>query len=112
MKARTICALGAAVLLAGLQPVFSQSRERLQALDELDRKCEAARDAILPAIIEWKIQQCVKVPPSPRARPRTLEQCQAYWSDFGEMQRQRAALDIDECHEAYAARQAHRSRTR
>jgi hypothetical protein len=112
MTIRTFCALGIMVLSAWVPPAFSQNRETLQHLDELDRKCEAARDAILPAIIEWKIQQCVKVPPSPRARPRTLEQCRAYWSDYGVIDRQRAALDLDECKEAFLARQAHRSRNR
>jgi hypothetical protein len=111
MKTRTICALGVFALLAGLQPAFSQNRETMQRLDELDRQCEAARDAILPAIIEWKIQDCVNNPP-PRARLRTLEQCRTYWQDFGTIKRQREYLDIDVCNEAFRARQQHRSRNR
>lgn len=110
MKARTICTLGAFVL-AGLQPAFSQSRDVQQQIAELDRQCEAARDAILPAIIEWKIQDCVNNPP-PRARLRTLEQCRTYWFDFGTIKRQREYLDIDVCKEAFRLRQQHRSRNR
>ena len=110
MKIRVCQALVAILFLAGIEPAFSQSRAERQRLDELDQKCEAARDAILPAIIEWKIEQCVKYPPSPRARPLTREQCVRYWSDYGTMTRQRAALNLPACEEAYEARRQHRSR--
>lgn len=95
---------------ANIEAAQAQSRAELDRLNELDRRCEAARDAILPAIIEWKIEECVKTPPTPRARPMTREQCVSYWSDFGVMQRQRAAITLTECEEAFKARQRHRSR--
>jgi hypothetical protein len=110
MNIRMVWTLVAAIVAVWCAPVVAQSRAELQRLDELDRKCEAARDAILPAIIEWKIEQCVKYPPSPRARPMTREQCVNYWSDFGTMQRQRAALNLTECEEAFEARQRPRRR--
>ena len=110
MNIRMVWTLVAAIVAVWCAPVVAQSRAELQRLDELDRKCEAARDAILPAIIEWKIEQCVKYPPSPRARPMTREQCVNYWSDFGTMQRQRAALNLTECEEAFEARQQRRRR--
>lgn len=97
-------ALAALLISAWWVPAMAQSRAELQRLDELDRKCEAARDAILPAIIDWKIEQCVKYPPSPRARPMTREQCVNYWSDFGNLQRQRAAIQLTECETAFRAR--------
>ena len=110
MNIRMVWTLVAAIVAVWCAPVVAQSRAELQRLDELDRKCEAARGAILPAIIEWKIEQCVKYPPSPRARPMTREQCVNYWSDFGTMQRQRAALNLTECEEAFEARQRPRRR--
>lgn len=110
MKRWDALALVAAVCLAGEGGALAQSRAELDRLNELDRQCEAARDAILPAIIEWKIDECVKYPPSPRARPMTRDQCVRYWSDFGVMQRQRAAISLTECEAAFQARQRHRSR--
>lgn len=110
MNKRVSWGLLAMLISVCCAPAVGQSRAELQRLEELDRKCEAARDAILPAIIEWKIEQCVKYPPSPRARPMTREQCVNYWSDFGTMQRQRAALHLTECEEAFEARQQRRRR--
>jgi len=104
------CALVALVLSAALQPACAQSRQTLKQLKELDRKCEAARDAVLPGIREQLIAECILPPPTPRVRQRTLEQCERYWSDFGEKQQQRAALDLPECQEAFEARQQYRSR--
>ena len=100
----------AAVLSACVQPAFSQANEELRRLDELNRKCEEARDAALPAIRERKIEECVNQPPSSRARARSREECERYWSDYGVMQRQRAALDLPECRKAFEARTQHRSR--
>ena len=100
----------ALVLSAALQPAFAQSRETLRQLDELDRKCEAARDAVLPGIRKELIAECILPPPTPRVRQRTLEQCERYWNDYGVKQRQRAALDLPECQEAFQARQQFRSR--
>ena len=104
------CTLVALVLSAALQPAFAQSRQTLKQLDELDRKCEAARDAVLPGIREQLIAECILPPPTPRVRQRTLEQCERYWNDYGVKQRQRAALDLPECQEAFEARQQFRSR--
>jgi hypothetical protein len=87
-----------------------QSTDVLRQLDELDRQCEAARDAALPAIRQQKIDACVGRAPSPRAAPATREQCERYWSDYGIMQRQRAALDLPACRKAFEARQQYRSR--
>jgi hypothetical protein len=110
MNNKVFCALVALVLSATLQPAFAQSRHTLKQLDELDRKCEAARDAVLPGIREQLIAECILPPPTRRVRARTLEECERYWNDYGVMQRQRAALDLPECQEAFQARQQHRSR--
>jgi hypothetical protein len=110
MNSHVFCTFVALVLSAMLQPAFAQSRQTLKQLDELDRKCEAARDAVLPGIREQLIAECILPPPTRRVRARTLEECEHYWNDFGVMQRQRAALDLPECKEAFQARQQHRSR--
>jgi len=110
MNNKVFCALVAVLLSASIQPALSQGSEDLQRQRELDRKCEAARDAALPAIREQKIEECVNKPPSRRARAKTRAECERYWSDYGVMKRQRAALDLPECKEAFQARQQHRSR--
>jgi hypothetical protein len=93
-----------------LQPALSQTNQELRRLDALDRKCEAARDAALPAIRAQKIEECVTQPPSSRGRAMSRADCERYWNDYGVMQRQRAALDLPECKEAFDARQQFRSR--
>lgn len=110
MGRNALCKLLPIVLMGWVQLALPQSREELQRLDALDRKCEAAKDAALPAIREQKIEECVKTPPSSRAQPRSRAECERYWSDFGVLQRQRAALDPPECKEAFQARQQFRSR--
>ncbi|MFZ4539024.1 hypothetical protein [Propionivibrio sp.] len=110
MNNRISCTLVVLVLSVVLQPAFAQSRQILKQLDELDRKCEAARDAVLPGIREQLIAECILPPPTQRVRQRTLEQCERYWNDYGVKQRQRAALDLPECQEAFQARHQYRSR--
>ena len=73
MNNRVSCTLVALVLSAALQPAFAQSRQTLKQLDELDRKCEAARDAVLPGIREQLIAECILPPPTRRVQQRTLE---------------------------------------
>jgi len=111
MKQRARLALLDIVLPAWIhQPAWSQTNAELRQLDALDRKCEAARDAALPTIRKQKIEECVNQPPSSRGRAMSRADCERYWSDYGVMQRQRAALDLPECREAFEARQRHRSR--
>lgn len=107
---RKLLAPVAALVFATWPPAaYSQSTDVRRQLDELDRQCEAARDAALPAIRQQKIDACVGRAPSARARPASREDCERYWSDYGVMQRQRAALDIPACRKAFEARQQHRS---
>ena len=106
----TLRILLAAALTVWLPFAYPQSSEAVRQLDELDRQCEEARDAALPAIRQQNIEACVGQPPSPRAAPRTREECERYWSDYGVMQRQRAALDLAECRKAFEAQRQHRSR--
>ena len=111
MTARTLRTLLAVAAIAAWVPsAHPQSSDVLRQLDELDRQCEAARDAALPAIRQEKIEACVGQAPSARARLPSREVCERYWSDYGVMQRQRAALDLPECRKAFEARQQYRSR--
>lgn len=102
--------LAVAAFTAWVPSAHPQSSDVLRQLDELDRKCEQARDAALPAVRQQKIEACVGQAPSSRAAPSTREQCERYWADYGVMQRQRAALDLPECRKAFEARQQYRSR--
>ncbi len=110
MTPKTLRTAAALVLAAWLPAAHPQSRDALQQLDELDRQCEAARDAALPAIRQQKIDACIGQAPSARARPPSRADCERYWSDYGVMQRQRAALDLPACRKAFEARQQYRSR--
>lgn len=110
MTAKALPAAAALFLAAWLPAAYPQSRDVLRQLDELARKCEQARDAALPAIRQQKIDACVGQAPSARARPPSRADCERYWSDYGVMQRQRAALDLPECRKAFEARQQYRSR--
>lgn len=111
MTDRTLLTVLTVAALATWTPSAQpQASDVLRQLDELDRKCEAARDAALPSIRQHKIEACVGQAPSARAAPATREQCERYWSDYGVMQRQRAALDLPACRKAFEARQQYRSR--
>jgi len=110
MPDRALSTLLTLLALVWPKSALPQTNEELRRLDELDRKCEAARDVALPAVREQKIEECVNQPPSSRARAMSRAECERYWSDFGVMQRQRAALDLPECKEAFQARQQFRSR--
>lgn len=102
--------LAVAAIAAWVPSAHPQSSDVLRQLDALDRQCETARNAALPAIRQEKIEACAGQAPSARAAPATREQCERYWSDYGVMQRQRAALDLPECRKAFEARQQYRSR--
>ena len=79
---------------------------------ELDERCEAARAEKLAPMQQKLIQECMSTPPGPREEPKTLEQCEAYWADFGwgsGRARNRGPsmyADIPECEEAFRARQS------
>jgi len=110
MSDKALSTLLTLLLAVWVNPALSQTNEELRRLDELDRQCEAARDTALSAIRKQKIEECVNQPPPSRGRAMSRADCERYWNDYGVMQRQRAALDLPECKEAFQARQQFRSR--
>ena len=54
-----------------------------QTLEELDAACYAARAARIKKVQQRKIEECVKAPPEHRAAPKSREECEQYWGDYG-----------------------------
>lgn len=97
-----------AVLLAA--PVaLAQSEAEFKRLDELDRKCEAARAAKLAPIRAELIDKCIRIDKRPR------EACENEFANYGETKgtAQGKAIaglfyDLPECVAAFEARQKYR----
>jgi len=80
-----------AVLAAFLSLLVSgaalpQSAKDLRRLDDMDRACERARGERIRQVQRQKIEACLKEPPEPRAAPKTREECERYWGDYGWVQ--------------------------
>jgi len=73
--------LAAAAVLIAAPAAFAQSDAELKRLDELDRRCEAARAARLAPIRAELIDKCVKVDKRPR------EVCEAEFANYGDTKR-------------------------
>ncbi len=99
----------AVAVLAAAPTVFAQSEAELKRLDELDRKCEAARAVKLAPIRAELIDRCVMVDRRPR------EVCEREFANYGDTQataRGKAVAgmfyDLPECVAAFEARQKYR----
>src|SRR5262245_2872779 len=104
-----------AITLLGTGPLLAQSDEELQRLEELDADCTRARDANLQVLREQKVRECLQAPPEPRADPKTREECERYWGDFGATTGSASGArgnflysDLPECVRAFEARQQYR----
>jgi hypothetical protein len=77
-----------AVLLSLLAPnaAFPQSAKDLRRMEEMDRACEKARGERIRQVQRQKIAACLKEPPEYRAAPKTREDCERYWGDYGWVQ--------------------------
>ena len=80
-----------------------------QSLEELERRCQAAREAKLAPLREAAIEDCI----SQRRSNRTREDCERIYSDFGEGGgtveggvRPAMFIDLPECVEYFDARDA------
>jgi hypothetical protein len=63
-----------------------QSAKDLRRVEEMDRACERARDERIRQVQRQKIAACLKEPPEYRAAPKTREECERYWGDYGWVQ--------------------------
>lgn len=103
-----LAAAAIAALLAA-PAAFAQSEAELKRLDQLDRKCEAARAAKLAPIRAELIDKCVRI----NRRPR--EACESEFAHYGDTKgtAQGKAVagmfyDLPECVAAFEARQEYR----
>ena len=85
---RPCCAalLGAVLFLLTAGGALAQSAKDQRRLEELDRACERARGDRIGQVQRQKIAACLKEPPEPRAAPKTREDCERYWGDYGWVQ--------------------------
>jgi len=108
--ARTFALLAAALSVMIAAPSWAQSREERRRLNELDGACYNAREEKIRQVQEQRIEECVKLPPAPRAAQKTRGDCERHWAGYG--WRQGVGTDLPECKEAFEARQQFRAPTR
>ena len=103
--------IGAFLLLLAVPAAYPQSAKDLQRLEEMDRACEKARGERIRQVQRQKIEACLKEPPAYRAAPKTREECERYWSDYGWVQRNKSGgtrphlfTDLPVCRRASEAR--------
>jgi hypothetical protein len=111
MKSPFFCLAVLPPLLAAPAAIGGQD-----SLEDLQRRCDAAREAKLAPLREAAIEECVAT----RRSNRTREDCERIYSDFGETAgtatggvRPRMFNDLPECLEYFEAQNARgRSRSR
>lgn len=109
MTTRAALIAAALAALVGAPAALAQSEAELKRLDELDRKCEAARLAKLAPIRAELIDKCVSIDKRPR------EACESEFAHYGDTKatahgKAIAGLfyDLPECVAAFEARQKYR----
>ncbi|MCX8114006.1 MAG: hypothetical protein N3D71_02920 [Burkholderiaceae bacterium] len=109
MTTRAALIAAALAALVGVPAALAQSEAELKRLDELDRKCEAARLAKLVPIRAELIDRCVRIDKRPR------EVCESEFAHYGDTKatahgKAIAGLfyDLPECVAAFEARQKYR----
>ena len=108
------CLVLVGVFLSLLTPsvALAQSAKDLRRVEEMDRACESARADRIRQAQRQKIAACLKEPPEPRAAPKTREDCERYWGDYGWVQGSRKSggtrphlfTDLPACRRAAEAR--------
>lgn len=100
--------------VVGAGAARAESREEMQRLLDLDKKCEAARAVRIRAVQQQKIEECVNAPPEPRTERMSRAQCERYWNDYGWSSGgerlgtyNRLFEEIPECLAAFEAWQSH-----
>lgn len=105
--------LGAFLFLLLPGAALPQSAKDLRRLEDMDRACEKARGEKIRQVQRQKIEACLKEQPEPRAAPKSREDCERYWSDYGWVQgskrsggtRPHLFTDLPVCKRAFEARQ-------
>ncbi|MFN3564565.1 MAG: hypothetical protein ACK4V1_01075 [Burkholderiaceae bacterium] len=109
MTTRAAPIAAALAALVGASSALAQSEAEFKRLDELDRRCEAARLAKLAPIRAELIDRCVRIDKRPR------ETCASEFAHYGDTKaaahgKAIAGLfyDLPECVAAFEARQKYR----
>jgi len=101
------------VFLSFLTPstTLAQSAKELRRLEEMDRACVNARGEKIRQVQRQKIEACLKEPPEYRAAPKTREDCERYWKDYGWVQSNKGGgtrphlfTELPVCKRAFEAR--------
>ena len=86
-------------------PLAQQVDITKMSLDDLDRRCEDAREAMIGPLREAEIEKCVKTETGDQAW------CEAFWADYGAPSRTASGAlipgmfyDLTECTEAWEER--------
>jgi len=108
--ARTFALITGVLWVMLAPPSEAQSRQERSRLDELDAACYKAREEKIRVVQAQKIEECVTMPPPPRAARKSRADCERYWGDYGWTAG--VGTDLPECKEAFEARQQHRAPTR
>jgi hypothetical protein len=109
--------LGVFLWLLTSSVVLAQSSDELRRVEALDRACLKAREEKISQMQRRKIEACLKEPSAPRAAPKTREDCERYWSDYGWVQgnkgggaRPHLFTDLPACKKAAEARKKFEAR--
>ena len=88
-----------------IPPLVKQDDITKLSLDELDRRCEAAREAMIAPLREAEIEKCVRTGTGDQAW------CETFWADYGAPSRTASGViipgmfyDLTECTEAWEER--------
>jgi hypothetical protein len=111
MRFRWLTRIGGFLFLLAVHAAYPQSAKELQRVEEMDRACEKARGERIRQVQRQKIEACLKEPPAYRAAPKTREECERYWSDYGWVQGNKSGgtrphlfTDLPVCRRASEAR--------
>jgi hypothetical protein len=86
LKLSGLALIGVFVSLLTPSATLAQSAKEIRRLEEMDRACLKAREGKIRPVQRQKIAACLKEPPEPRAAPKTREDCERYWGDYGWVQ--------------------------
>ena len=108
---RRYALLGVSLYLLIFSAAVAQSADERRRLEDMDRACAKAREGKIRQVQRQKIEGCIKEPSEPRAAPKSREDCERYWSDYGWVQANKSGgtrphlfTDLPACRRAAEAR--------